>query len=117
TARYHRMLRSVTLDSAYPVAERNPFYPLMIPAARHAFNVSCERSAACRRAAPGSSWARIGAAARYLRAHPVTGRTRTPYGQVVRARAGVQELIELVNLAGADPGVYRELDPAIRALL
>jgi pimeloyl-ACP methyl ester carboxylesterase len=117
TARYHRMLRSVTLDSAYPVAERNPFYPLLIPAARYAFNVSCQRSVACRRAAPGSAWSRIGAAARYLRAHPVTGRIRTPYGQRVRARAGVSELIELVNLAGADSGVYRELDPAIRALL
>ncbi|HXP22020.1 MAG TPA: alpha/beta fold hydrolase [Streptosporangiaceae bacterium] len=117
TARYHEMLRSVTLDSAYPVAEANPFYPLMIPAAREAFDLSCARSLACGRAAPGGSWARIGLAARYLRVHPVTGRTRDPYGAVRTTHVGVFELIELVNLAGADSGVYRELDPAIRALL
>jgi pimeloyl-ACP methyl ester carboxylesterase len=117
TARYHQMLRSVTLDSAYPVVEANPFYPLMIPAAKEAFDLSCARSIACHRAAPGASWARIGQAARYLRAHPVTGKTRDPFGDVVTTHVGVFELSELVNLAGADSGVYRELDPAIRALL
>jgi pimeloyl-ACP methyl ester carboxylesterase len=117
TARFHRMLRSVTLDSAYPVVEANPFYPLMIPEARRGFNRSCDRSVTCHRAAPGSSWARIGAAARYLRRHALTGLTRDPYGDRVRTRVGVNQLIELVNYAGADSGVYRELDPAIRALL
>lgn len=117
TARFHKLLRSVTLDSAYPVAEKNPWYPLAIRWAEYAFNVSCERSVACEMAAPGSSWGRIGAAARYLRAHPVTSRTRTPTGEVIRDKVGVNQLIELVNLAGADSGVYRELDPAIRALL
>ena len=117
TSRFARMLRSVTLDSAYPVAERDPFYPLMIPAAHRAFDYACARSLACHRVAPGSSWARIGAAARYLRRHPVTGWTRNPYGRRVRAQAGIDELIELVNYAGADSGVYHELDPAIRALL
>lgn len=117
TARYHQMLRSVTLDSAYPVVEANPFYPLMIPAAKEAFNLSCARSVACRRAAPGESWARIGRAAAYLRAHPVVGKTMDPYGDVTNTHVGVDELIGLVNLAGADSGVYRELDPAIRALL
>jgi pimeloyl-ACP methyl ester carboxylesterase len=117
TARYHQMLRSVTLDSAYPVVEANPFYPLMIPAAKEAFDLSCARGIACHRAAPGESWARIGQAARYLRAHPVVGRTRDPFGDVTTTHIGVFELSELVSLAGADSGVYRELDPAIRALL
>jgi pimeloyl-ACP methyl ester carboxylesterase len=117
TARYARMLRSVTLDSAYPVSQNNPFYPHMIPTARHAFNISCRRSVACHRAAPGSSWARIGALARYLRRHPVTGRTRTPFGRMVTEYVGVLKLSEMVNDAGSDNGVYRELDPAARALL
>ncbi len=117
TSRFAGMLRSVTLDSAYPVAERDPFYPLLIPAAHRAFDYACDRGLACHQAAPGSSWARIGAAARYLREHPVTGWTRNPYGRRVRAHVGINELIELVNYAGADSGVYRELDPAIRALL
>ena len=117
TARYARMLRSVTLDSAYPVSQKNPFYPHMIPTARHAFNISCRRSVACHRAAPGSSWARIGGLARYLRRHPVTGRTRTPFGRMVTEHVGVLKLSEMVNDAGSDNGVYRELDPAARALL
>ena len=117
TARYAKMLRSVTLDSAYPVSQTNPFYPHMILTARHAFNISCARSVACHRAAPGSSWARIGALARYLRRHPVTGRTRTPFGRRVTERVTVDKLSEMVNDAGSDSGVYRELDPAARALL
>src|ERR1700722_11858723 len=117
TSRYPKLLRSVTLDAAYPVGETDPFYPLMIPAARTGFNLACERSVACQAAAPGSSWARIGRAARYLRAHPVIGQTRGPFGRIRVTRVGVNELIELVNIAGADSGVYRELDPAIRALL
>jgi pimeloyl-ACP methyl ester carboxylesterase len=117
TSRFARMLRSVTLDSAYPVAERDPFYLTMMRAARRGFNRACARSLACHAAAPGSSWARIGAAARYLRAHPVTGWTRNPYGRRVKTSVGINELMELVGIAGYDSGVYRELDPAIRALL
>ena len=117
TARFHRMLRSVTLDAAYPVVEANPFYPLALPAAHRGFNRACARSIACRRATRGPSWTRIGAAARYLRKHPVTGRIRDPYGDRTTTHVGIDELIELVNIAGSDSGVYRELDPAIRALL
>jgi pimeloyl-ACP methyl ester carboxylesterase len=117
TARYSRMLRSVTLDAAYPVSQTNPFYPHMILTARHAFDISCARSVACHRAAPGSSWRRISALARYLRRHRVSGRTRTPSGRKVTEHVGESELIQMVNDAGADNGVYRELDAAGRALL
>lgn len=117
TARFPQLLRTVTLDSAYPVAERNPWFPLAIRWAQYAFNVSCQRSVACESAAPGLSWTRIGAAAAYLRTHPVSGRTRTSSGQLIHDTVGVDQLIQLVNLAGSDSGVYRELDPAVRALL
>jgi pimeloyl-ACP methyl ester carboxylesterase len=117
TARYARMLRSVTLDSAYPVTQHDPWYRSTIRTARRAFPLACLRSVACHAAAPGSSWARIVRLAGFLRAHPVTGRTRTAYGRVVTERVGVDQLIELVNNAGTDNIVYRELDPAARALL
>ncbi len=55
TARYHSMLRSVTLDAAYPIAEYDPFWLLTISAARRGFDLACDRSVACHRAAPGSS--------------------------------------------------------------
>ena len=117
TARYASLLRSVTLDSAYPVSQANPFYPHMIVTARHAFNLSCDRSAACHRAAPGRAWATIGNLARFLRAHKVAGWTRAPGGRRVFERVTVADLSEMVNDAGSDSGVYRELDPAARALL
>jgi pimeloyl-ACP methyl ester carboxylesterase len=117
TARYAKLLRSVTLDAAYPVSGKDPFYAHTIATARRAFDISCRRSRACRRAAPGPSWARISAAARYLRRHPVTGPTRTPDGRRVTERLDDLGLTQLINNAGADNGVYRELDPAIRALL
>jgi len=117
TSRYARMLRSVTLDAAYPVSQRDPWYPRTILTARHAFNIACRRSVACERAAPGSSWARIGIFASYLRAHPVIGKTMDPYCDVLTEAVGVDQLIELVNIAGEDEGVYRELDPAIRAVM
>jgi pimeloyl-ACP methyl ester carboxylesterase len=117
TAHYASLLRSVTLDSAYPVSQTNPWYPATIATARHAFTIACERSIACEHAAPGSSWARIAAFASYLRTHPVRGTTMDPYGDVLTERVGVDQLIELVNIAGEDEGVYRELDPAIRAVM
>jgi pimeloyl-ACP methyl ester carboxylesterase len=116
TSRYASMLRSVTLDAAYPVSQTNPWYPHAIETARTAFTIACERSVACHRAAPGSSWARIARFASYLRRHPVRGRTMDPYGDVLTETVGADQLAELVNIAGADAGVYRELDPAIRAV-
>jgi pimeloyl-ACP methyl ester carboxylesterase len=116
-ARYARMLRSVTLDAAYPVSGKDPFYPQTIQTARYAFDVSCLRSVACHRAAPGSAWARLSALAGYLRRHPVIGRTRTPFGNQVTERVTTIKLSEMVNDAGSDSGVYRELDAAGRALL
>ena len=117
TARYAKMLRSVTLDAAYPVSGKDPFYPQTIRTARYAFDVSCLRSVACHRAAPGSAWARLSALAAYLRQHPVKGRTRDPFGAKVTERVTTVKLSEMVNDAGADSGVYRELDAAGRALL
>jgi pimeloyl-ACP methyl ester carboxylesterase len=117
TARYAKLLRSVTLDAAYPVSGKDPFYPQTIRTARYAFDVSCQRSVACHRAAPGSAWARLSALAAYLRQHPVKGRTRDPFGDKVTERVTTVKLSEMVNDAGSDSGVYRELDAAGRALL
>jgi pimeloyl-ACP methyl ester carboxylesterase len=117
TSRYAGLLSSVTLDAAYPVSQTDPWYPHMILTAKKAFNLACQRSVACARAAPGSSWARIAKLAAYLGRHRLRGKTLDPYGDVVTQTVGEDALIELVNIAGEDDGVYRELDPAIRAEL
>ncbi len=117
TSRYASMLRSVTLDAAYPVLGADPFYPDAIVRARHAFNLACNRAAACNAATSGPSWNRITTMTQQVRTQPLTGSTRNPAGQQVTVTVDVDAMIQLVNIAGFDSGVYRELDPAIRAYL
>jgi len=116
-ARYPRLLRSLTLDATWPVLGTDPFYVSTIETARIAFDLACRRSVACALAAPGSSMARIGALAERLRRAPVVGRTREPGSAPSTWRVDVGVLIALVNNAGSDAGVYRELDAAARAVL
>jgi pimeloyl-ACP methyl ester carboxylesterase len=116
-ARYPRLLRSLTLDATWPVLGTDPFYISTIETARVAFDLTCRRSVACALAAPGSSMARIGALAERLRRAPVVGRAREPGSAPSTWRVDVGVLIALVNNAGSDAGVYRELDAAARAVL
>jgi pimeloyl-ACP methyl ester carboxylesterase len=116
-ARYPRLLRSLTLDATWPVLGTDPFYVSTIETARIAFDLACRRSVACALAAPGSSMARIGALAERLRRAPLVGRTREPGKAPSTWRVDVGVLIALVNNAGSDAGVYRELDAAARAVL
>jgi pimeloyl-ACP methyl ester carboxylesterase len=116
-ARHPQLLRSLTLDATWPVLGTDPFYLSTIETARIAFDLACRRSVACALAAPGSSMARIGALAERLRRAPVVGQTREPGSAPSRWRVDVGMLIALVNNAGSDAGVYRELDAAARAVL
>jgi len=116
-ARYPRLLRSLTLDATWPVLGTDPFYVSTIETARVAFDLACRRSVACALAAPGSSMARIGALAERLRRAPVAGQTREPGSAPSTWRVDVGTLVALVNNAGSDAGVYRELDAAARAVL
>jgi pimeloyl-ACP methyl ester carboxylesterase len=116
-ARHPRLLRSLTLDATWPVLGTDPFSISTIETARVAFDLTCRRSVACALAAPGSSMARIGALAERLRRAPVVGTTREPGSAPSTWTVDVGVLIALVNNAGSDAGVYRELDAAARALL
>jgi pimeloyl-ACP methyl ester carboxylesterase len=116
-ARYPERLRSLTLDATWPVLGTDPFGVSTIETARIAFDLACRRSVACALAAPGSSMARIGALAERLRRAPVVGRTREPGSAPSTWRVDVAVLVALVNNAGSDAGVYRELDAAARAVL
>jgi len=116
-AHHPQLLRSLTLDATWPVLGTDPFYVSTIETARIAFDLACRRSVACALAAPGSSMARIGGLAERLRRAPVVGQTREPGGASSTWRVDVESLVALVNNAGSDAGVYRELDAAARAVL
>ncbi len=117
-SRYPGQLRSVTLDSTYQVLGLDPWYTTTVITARQAFGQACARSAACRAAAGRrGAWARIGQLARRLARSPVTGETVSGFGTLVKETVTVETLVNLVNNAGFDPVVYRDLDAAARALL
>jgi len=116
-ARHPRAVRSVVLDSAYPVRGLDPFYPSSGPVARAAMDAVCARDPGCATAAPGSATARLAALLEVLRRGAISGRTRAADGASVRARVDVRTMTDLVQDAGSDPVIYRELDASVRAAL
>ncbi len=117
-SRYPSQLRSVTLDSTYQVLGLDPWYTTTVVTARRAFNRACRLSAACAtQAGRAPAWSRIAALARRLARSPVSGRTTTENGTAGRITVTALTLVNLVNNAGFDPVVYRDLDAAGRALL
>ncbi len=118
-SRYPGQLRSVTLDSTYQVLGLDPWYTTTVVTARRAFEQACRLSVACAAATGGGggAWARIGALAARLARSPVTGRAMLPDGTTGSLTVTVLTLVNLVNNAGFDPVVYRDLDAAGRALV
>jgi pimeloyl-ACP methyl ester carboxylesterase len=118
-SRYPAQLRSVTLDSTYQVLDLKPWYTTTVVTARRAFAQACRLSVACAAATrgDGSAWARISALAARLARAPVTGETALPDGRRGKLTVTALTLVNLVNNAGFDPVVYRDLDAAGRALL
>jgi pimeloyl-ACP methyl ester carboxylesterase len=118
-SRYPGQLRSVTLDSTYQVLGLDPWYTTTVVTARRAFEHACRAAAACAAATGGGggAWARIGALAARLARAPVTGQTTLPDGTRGTVTVTVLTLVNLINNAGFDPVVYRDLDAAGRALV
>ena len=118
-SRYPGQLRSVTLDSTYQVLGLDPWYTTTVVTARRAFEHACRAAAACAAATGGGggAWARIGALAARLARAPVTGKTTLPDGTRGTVTVTVLTLVNLINNAGFDPVVYRDLDAAGRALV
>ncbi len=116
-ARYPRMVRSLTLDSTYPVKGLDPWYRSSIGAMPANFKAACSRAPACAAATSGTPWETIGALAARLRASAVAGVVPGPAGKLEKVTIGVVGLVDLVNDAAEDQQVYRELDAAARALL
>ncbi len=116
-SRFPAMVRSVTLDSTYKTIGLDPWYRSSIESMEGDFNAACARAPACAAAAPGSSWARIGALAATLRQKPISGRVPGPSGKREGVSMNVVGLVDLVSDAAEDTAIYRGLDAAARAYL
>jgi pimeloyl-ACP methyl ester carboxylesterase len=115
SALYPDRLRSVVLDSAYPVIGETPWYSHAGDVVRAGFNEACKRSAYCA-SLEGSSLNRIRKLVDYLRQHPLSGRAPDGEGKMhhVVVDPGMVGLMLFDGTEG--PINYRELDAAIRAL-
>lgn len=114
--RHPTMLRSLVLDSAWPVVGQSPWYPEAPPAASNAFNLACQRSPACQNQ-PGVSMDRIDSLLENVRTNPVTGTAPNGDGTPVTVTANAQGLAYVMFSNASGPVVYRELDAAARAWL
>jgi len=114
--RHPERLRSVILDSAYPVRGLSPWYPEIAITARFAFDAACRRSSSCS-ALPGKSLDRIQRLLDSLRVNPVIGWAHDGNGNLRRTRADATSLAYLMVSNLTQSVVYRELDPAARAYL
>ena len=116
-ARHPDRLHSVVLDSSYAARDLDPWYGSSGATARAAVDLVCARDAACASAAPGSASERLAQLLAVLRRAPITGSTRDADGSKVRARVDARAIVDLVQDAGSDPVIYRELDASVRAAL
>jgi pimeloyl-ACP methyl ester carboxylesterase len=114
--RHPERLRSVVLDSAYPVRGQSPWYPEIAPTARFAFDAACRRSPACS-GLPGNSMHRIERLVKSLRANPFSGYAHDGNGVLRYTHANATSLAYLMVSNATTSVVYRELDPAARAYL
>src|SRR4051812_7945675 len=116
-SRYGGQLNSVILDSAYPVRDLDPWYASSGPAARSAMDAACARDLACSAIAPGSASGRLAQLVARVREQPIAGTTRDADGTRKQQMVDVRALVDLMQDAGSDPVVYRELDASVRAAL
>jgi pimeloyl-ACP methyl ester carboxylesterase len=107
-------LRSLVLDSAYPVRPTDTWLPTEWITGRDGLDVVCERSPSCR-TLPGAATARIERLLRELRRAPIRGAAPDADGIPLAVTFDVSMLFRLMSNLGNSPVTYRDLDAAVRA--
>jgi pimeloyl-ACP methyl ester carboxylesterase len=113
---YPHRLRSIILDSAYPVRAPDPWFATDWAAAWSGIDVSCARSPSCS-SLGGAATARVQRIIDAIRAHPIQGDAPDGNGDLQPTTIDTASLIYLIDAAGYGPPVYRDLDAAARAWL
>jgi pimeloyl-ACP methyl ester carboxylesterase len=107
-------LRSLILDSAYPVRPPDVWFPTDWSTGRDGLDLVCERSPSCR-ALGGEATARIERLLRELRRAPISGTAPDADGIPLDVTVDVSMLFLLMTNLGNSPITYRDLDAAARA--
>ncbi len=114
-ARHPSKLRTLVLDSAYPVSGQTPWYASEIENGSASLNPVCARSVSCARLG-GSSLERFDQLLDSLRTAPITGSAPDAGGRLTLVTADAEGLLQVIYNAGNSPTAYRDLDAAARAL-
>jgi len=115
--RHPDRLRTLILDSSYPVQDQDPWYRDETRAMVEAVRLACHRSPACA-SLPGDPVDRIVQVDNVLRAHPL--KNAIGYdgdGTRIKVTVDPGAIGLLVASAAYGAPIYRELDGAIRAFL
>ncbi|MET0839742.1 MAG: alpha/beta fold hydrolase [Marmoricola sp.] len=114
TGRHPTQVRSLVLDSAYPTYGESAFYPTQAPAMRHAFDVACTRSAACR--AGGRSFhSALLLVLQKVRHKPWRGVSHDADGRRARVSVNGRTLVTVAFGATYSVAFYREMTAALRS--
>ena len=111
---YPTRLRSIILDSAYPVRAPDPWFGTDWATAWTSIDRTCVRSPSCN-SLPGSATARVQQLIADLRQQPITGTAPDAYGAPAAVTLDVGGLIRLIDSAGFGASIYRDLDAGARA--
>jgi len=113
---YPHRLRSIILDSAYPVRAPDPWFGTDWAAAWSGIDVSCDRSPSCS-SLGGAATSRMEQFIDAIRKQPIKGNAPDGNGDLQPTTIDTASLIYLIDYAGFGPPVYRDLDAAARAWL
>jgi pimeloyl-ACP methyl ester carboxylesterase len=113
---YPQRLRSIVLDSAYPVRPPDVWFPTDWATAWGGIDLSCSRSPSCV-ALGGEASSRMQQLIDDVRVQPIQGLAPNGFGALRAATVDTSSLINLIFDAGDGASIYRDIDAAVRAWL
>ena len=111
---YPHRLRSIILDSAFPVRPPDPWFGTDWAAAWSGIDLSCARSPSCS-SLGGTATTRMQGVIDHIRQSPIVGSAPDGNGRLQPTTVDTANLIFLIDSAGYGPPIYRDLDAAARA--
>jgi pimeloyl-ACP methyl ester carboxylesterase len=111
---YPARLRSIILDSAYPVRAPDAWFATDWAKAWSGIELSCTRSPSCG-ALGGSATARVQNLLQFIRETPLSGTAPDGNGVAQATTLDTGTLFFTIDSAGYGPTIYRDLDAATRA--